>query len=123
MKIIGLLLLLAACQDYNSNSSDKARYGGDVVLENDPQFQQAYHIIQDRCVSCHTSQIHAPWSTYTTNAKWIESGRVIKGDPQGSALIDRIINTGETNSNMPLGGSALPNDEYDALVQWVQNIP
>lgn len=118
-----LLLLLIACQDYNSNSSDKERYGGDVQLENNPQFRDAYRIIQNRCVNCHTSQVHAGWSAYTTNAKWKESGLIIEGNPQDSSLIQRIINTGETNSDMPLGGSALPNDEYDALLQWVQNIP
>lgn len=124
MKNFIFLALLLACQNYNSNSSDRARYG-EIELENDPQFQRAYTIIQNRCVNCHTSQIHAAWATYTTSADWIKSGgqRVIPGSPQDSKLITRIINSGENDSNMPLGGSALPNDEYDALVEWIQNLP
>lgn len=117
-----LLILLSGCQDYNSNSSDKEKYG-QVQLENNAQFRTAYGIIQNRCVNCHTYQGHSVWADYTTNAEWIASGLIIKGDPRNSRLIYRIKNSGQADSDMPLGGSALPDSEYDALVEWVENIP
>ncbi len=116
-------LFLLSCQDYNSNTGDRDKYG-EVSLENNAQFRRAYSIIQNRCVNCHTSSVHDTWASYTTNEMWIKSGsnRVLPGRAQDSNLIIRIINSGHTNSNMPIGGSALPNDEYDALVEWIDNL-
>jgi uncharacterized membrane protein len=121
MKRILALLFLTACQDYNSNSSDRFRYGS-LELENNPEFRASYAILQNRCINCHTSSVHSGWSTLTTSQKWIDSGRVINGDAQNSILIERIINSGHTNSDMPLGSGALANDEYDTLVEWIDNL-
>jgi len=118
------LLLMGSCQNYNSNTTDRTRYGTQT-LEDNPRFVRAYAIIQSRCTNCHTSAIHAGWASYTTSAKWVASGasRVVAGQPQSSQLILRTINSGETQSDMPQGGSPLPNDEYDALREWIENIP
>ena len=122
MKFFLFLFLFVGCQDYNSNSSDRSKFGPIVLDESDPNFTPAYNITQNRCVSCHSSPIHNHWSTYTSNEKWLDSGMIVKGDPDNSIFIQRIINYGGTSSNMPQGGSALPQAEYDALRTWIENI-
>jgi uncharacterized membrane protein len=121
LKLFPLLLVLASCQDYNSNTSDRSKYGP-VELEANPQFQRAYGIIQQRCTSCHTSPVHSGWGTYTTSQMWIDTGRVVAGDSQNSPLVRRIWNSGNTDSNMPQGQGPLANDEYDAIVEWIDNL-
>jgi uncharacterized membrane protein len=114
MKYIFIFLFITGCQDYNSNSSDRSKYGPIVLDENDPNFAPAYNVIQNRCVSCHSSPIHNPWSTYTNNEKWL--------DPDNSYFVQRIINYGGSSANMPQGGSSLPQAEYDAIRTWIENI-
>lgn len=115
-------LLLFGCQDYNSNTSDKVKYGI-IELEASPRFRAAYPIIQSRCVNCHFGT-HNIWASYITNQLWIDSGdnRVIPGNAADSNFIRRTINSGNNNSNMPLGGSALSADEYQILVDWINGI-
>lgn len=124
MNLASLLLglLLIGCQDYNSNSNDKERFSR-VNLTGSSDFTPAYYILQQRCTNCHSSGIHNSWAGYTNEQDWIDEGLVVKGDPDGSRLIFRIINHGSTDSNMPLGLGPLPNDEYQQLVDWVTNIP
>lgn len=124
MRLTALLLLIffVGCQDYNSNTYDKTRYGK-VTLTGSPDFEAAYYIIQQRCTNCHTSTIHNPWASYTNEQDWIDKGYVAKGDPDGSRLIFRIFNYGSTQSDMPRDLGPLPNDEYQQLVDWVTNIP
>jgi uncharacterized membrane protein len=120
---IFILLIFSSCQDYNSNSGDKGRYGPIELNESDPNFRTAYFIIQDRCVSCHDHK-HDRWAEFKSNAEWVADGLVIAGQPATSELIVRIVNTGNaSSSNMPPGGGALPNTEYNALIKWVTEIP
>lgn len=123
MRIIFLLLIFISCQDYNSNSADRSKYGPVVLTDTDPNFAQAYNIIQNRCVSCHSSSIHDPWADLKDNASWLDSGLIQRQDPDNSILLQRIINYGGASSNMPQGGSALPDSEYQHLVKWINEIP
>jgi uncharacterized membrane protein len=120
--IFFILLIFSSCQDYNSNSGDKGRYGPIELNESDPNFRKAYFIIQDRCVSCHDHK-HDRWSEFKSNADWVADGLVIAGQPGTSELIVRIVNTGEVSSNMPPAGGSMPDAEYNALVKWVTEIP
>ena len=113
-----LILALTSCQDYNSNSGDRGRYGPVVLDESDPNFEKAYNIIQTSCVSCH-DQEHDRWADFKTNADWLAAGYIDQANPTDSQIIRRIINTGTTESNMPPGGSPLSNDEYNHLIKWV----
>ena len=115
------VLILSSCQDYNSNSGDKGRYGPVELNESDPNFSKAYFILQDRCVSCHDHK-HDRWAEFKSNADWVADGLVIKGDPPTSELIVRIVNNGQVSSNMPPSGGSLPDAEYKALVKWVEDI-
>ncbi len=123
MKYISLLLLftLGSCQDYNSNSGDRGKYGNIAIDQNDLQFVAARKVIQNRCVSCHDNY-HDRWASLSSSADFVAEGIVVPNDPSNSNLIKRTVNTGETVSNMPPGGSPLPNDEYNTLVDWVTGI-
>jgi uncharacterized membrane protein len=123
MKFIlpALLLLLVSCQDYNSNSNDVERFSKVNLTPSGGKFEAAYYIIQQRCTNCHSSTIHNSWAKYTNQQDWIDKGYVTANDPDNSQLIFRIINHGSTDSNMPLGMGPLPNDEYQALVDWVND--
>jgi len=120
--IFFLLLFFSSCQDYNSNSGDRGRYGPVILNESDPNFRQAYFIIQDKCVSCHDHR-HDSWADLKSNADWLASGLVVRTQPATSEFIIRIINTGEVSSDMPPGGSPLPDAEYNHLIKWVTEIP
>jgi uncharacterized membrane protein len=113
-----ILFFISSCQDYNSNSGDKGRYGPVELNETDPNFSKAYNIIQSRCVSCHDHK-HDKWADFTSNDEWVADGLVEPGVPTSSELIERIVNTGSVSSDMPPGGSPLSDAEYNALVKWV----
>lgn len=113
-----ILISLTGCQDYNSNSGDRGRYGPVILDESDPNFARAYGILQNRCVSCHDHQ-HDRWADFTSNADWLAAGYIDMSNRTNSEVIRRIINTGATDSNMPPGGSPLSNDEYNHLIKWV----
>lgn len=115
------LILLAGCQDYNSNSGDRGRYGPVELNETDPNFREAYTIIQNRCVSCHEHK-HDAWADFKSNADWVNADLVVPNDAANSEFIQRIVNTQATSSNMPPAG-AIPTEEYNHLVEWVTNIP
>lgn len=122
ISLLSLLCILVSCQNNNSSSADRFKYGP-IELENNPQFQAAYPVIQSRCVNCHTSTIHDVWASYTTSAQYISAGLVIKQDPNNSRFIRYIQNSGLSPATMPLNDGPLPNDEYQILVDWVNGIP
>ena len=120
-----LLILLSSCEDINSNSADKLKYskqGPQPEEAQDPNFAPAFKVIQNNCISCHTG-FHNRWASYTTNDKWIASGRINRGDPDNSRIIERTINSGQTGANMPIGGGPLSDADYQLLRTWITNIP
>lgn len=120
-----ILLSLFSCDEYNSNSADRLKYGTgpqQEVAEGDPNFSSAFSVIQQRCISCH-SGTHDTWNRYSSDDQWINSGLVHRGDPDNSPLIKRIINTGISGSNMPQGMGAIPDSEYQLLRKWIAEMP
>ncbi len=116
LAVIGLLLFYIGCQDYNSNTFDRDRYG-EIELIGGAKFAVAYPVLQTNCMNCHR---HAQWSEYTNKQDWVDNENlVVPLDPNNSQLITRIINHGSANSDMPQGGNALPAADYQALVDWV----
>lgn len=112
-----LLLFFIGCQDFNSNTFDETKFGVSNLTGGE-KFKTAYPIIQNKCANCHT---HSEWSGFTTEAKWEEEDLVVPGNPDNSKFITRILNTGRNESDMPQGGSPLPDEEYEILVDWVEN--
>lgn len=119
LAIIALLLFYIGCQDYNSNTFDKDRYGELELTGNKVNFEASYKILQNKCMNCHR---HAQWAGYTDSEDWVSNENLITpGGPAGggdSQVIFRIINHGGTSSDMPQGGSALPAAEFDKLKAW-----
>jgi hypothetical protein len=118
--ILLILLFPQNCgQDYNSNSGDELLGGGGAALgscesASDARRCAAITVIQKRCLSC-----HAEWNAYSTDAQWVASGKVVSGNATGSVVVSRTINAG---SDMPLGGSALPQTEYQSLLDWINQM-
>lgn len=114
-----LLVTLFSCgQTFNSNTNDKGLVAlGDCVGSTD--FCTAQGIIQTRCINCHTGY-HDQWATFNDEAAWKASGRVVAGSTSQSSLITRLKNQG---GNMPADAPQIPDSEYQALIQWVQNMP
>jgi mono/diheme cytochrome c family protein len=113
--ILGFLILSGCGQDSNSNSGDAVPRT--PVDNSDPQSQRrtaARAVLQTHCASC-----HGAWMSNTTDAQWIASGLIVAESSATSKLVYRLINEG---SNMPQGGSALPDTEYQALRSWINKI-
>jgi hypothetical protein len=120
LAIIALLLFYIGCQDFNSNTFDKDRYGEIELAGNvTPSFRASYKILQTKCMNCHR---HAQWAGYTNSQDWVTNENLItpgaSTDGGDSQLIRRIINYGATESDMPQGGSALPASDFETLKAW-----
>lgn len=121
--IIILFISLYSCQDFNSNTADRIKYGPLILDEPDPNFPRAFNIISKQCINCHSSRIHDQWANFTDNKSWLDSLLINRGDPSNSIFLQRIINYGGASSNMPQGGSALSTSDYQHLVKWIEEIP
>ncbi len=117
-----VLTFIMSCQDYNSSTSDRFKYGP-LVLENNPQFQAAYPVIKSRCINCHTSNIHDVWASYTTSAQYISAGLIVPNNTDDSLFIRYIQNSNLSPATMPLNAGPLPNDEYQILLDWINGLP
>ncbi|EQC50414.1 cytochrome c [Bacteriovorax sp. DB6_IX] len=109
------LVLLISCQTDNSNSFDPDLANSQIDPIN-TNLVKSYKVIQDRCISCHTGY-HNSWASYTTDQAWIDSGNITAGVIGDSPLVTKLKNRG---GNMPIGGPNLTNDEYDAIVTWIE---
>jgi mono/diheme cytochrome c family protein len=120
MKFSALLVFffLVGCQDLNSNSYDKDKYGPSDLVGG-AEFRVAFPILRDRCASCHQ---HQDWSTYTDEEKWVEVGKVDPGNPDNSDVVTRIINYGNADSDMPPDSGALSDEEFEAIKVWVESL-
>jgi hypothetical protein len=122
--ILPSLLFLISCQDLNSNSSDRSLYGDTDAAalndDNNARFLVAYPIIKARCASCHTSPIHNKWAAYKSS-EWQNEGTIAPGDSDASTFITRIKNYGPTG-DMPQDTGSIPDDEFESLVDWVDNL-
>jgi hypothetical protein len=110
---IGALTLVQCGQNYNSNSNDG---GGDIGIDctANARLCAAYTAIQsNHCFECHG------WSSYKTDAAWEGAGLVVAGSTAGSQLITKLKNSG---GDMPQNYGAISNDDYSALVSWIQNL-
>ena len=119
--IFCFLFFTIGCQDYNSNSSDKLKYG-DIILDDggDPNFLGAYQIIQSKCINCHEGR-HNSW-VGLSGPQWVANTDLIaKGLPDSSPLIMATTNWG--GSMPPIGYPGLTSDEYLALRNWITNMP
>jgi hypothetical protein len=117
-----IILLASGCQDYNSNSVDDLKYAPIVI--DDAELRPFYYTVRTHCFSCHN--YHQEWAGYTTPADWINartrSGQMLlePGNADGSLFIQRIINSGGSNNNMPIGRGPIPAADYIKLREWIE---
>ncbi len=122
--IVILLASLSSCgQTFNSNSNDANLTAFTACSEAGTaagdRYCAAETIIRTRCTNCH-SGYHDQWSSYTNDAAWKASGRVVAGSVAGSTVITRLKNQG---GNMPADAPQISDTEYQTLVEWVQQMP
>ena len=112
IKFLTILILALGCQDYNSNSGDKFRYGPlGLAAGSSAEFTAAYVVLQIRCASCHSNR-HSNYAAFKSEQDWKDAGLVIGGNPDASAVINKIWNYEGTGSNMPEGSGPLADEEY-----------
>ncbi len=113
-----LLAVITSCkqQTFNSNSGDGNLGGNDCssYSGSDLRFCDAQNVILKRCVGCH-SGYHNIYASYT-EADYKSNFLITAGDSAGSTLFSILLNEG---GNMPKDGKPLPDEEYTALMEWI----
>ena len=93
------LLTLVSCQDYNSNSGDRAKYGP-IMSSGNVQLDAATAVIKSRCISCH-DRYHDNWADLKTNEETFSNILIDSDGDNASVAFDfsymrdgRITNVG-----------------------------
>ncbi|MDP7319283.1 MAG: Calx-beta domain-containing protein [Bacteriovoracaceae bacterium] len=90
------------------------------VPPEDMRFLNAYNVIQNKCISCHTSSIHDVFKDLNTSKRWVLNNFYIKPkDAKNSLLVKRLKNYG---SDMPVGSAALSSAELKYIEEWIDNL-
>lgn len=114
------ITLLSACgQSFNSNTSDFNLVVSNFCTDqSNLRLCAANEVLQKKCANCHTSSIHAAWTTYSTDAEWLAAGnnRVIAGNSDASTVITKLKNYG---GNMPDQAPELTDAEAKILRDWI----
>jgi len=122
--LIGLFLffLMSSCyQETNSNSFDDSfslSNGIDTSTAAGQRLSDAYDVLNTHCMSCHTGY-HNNWNNLNTDGKWMATEVIEAGDPFSSTLLIRLKNIG---GNMPKDNSQMSEEEFDKIVNWIDNI-
>ena len=80
--------------------------------------QEAYAIFEDACLICHGKNGSYTEALIIEHAALIDDGKVVPGNPDGSVLYQRLI---ETNlaKRMPQGQPALDPEAIETIRQWI----
>lgn len=122
LAILSSFFTITSCyQDTNSNSFDD-RYslsnGIDTSTPNGQRLSNAYDILKENCMNCHTGY-HNSWTNLNTDSKWINTGLVEQNDAYSSTLLIRLKNIG---GNMPKDNPQISEEDFDIIVDWIDNI-
>jgi mono/diheme cytochrome c family protein len=92
---------------------------GAVDLANVNYQEHVLPIFQQRCAECHGDEEQEEGlklTTYRAAINGSQNGTVIEpGDPEGSYLVDLIV-----NGQMPKRGDPLPQSEIDTIIAWIE---
>lgn len=123
-KFLVLIFLIYSCgqQDTNSNSNDKPvevadssdTKSSDSDTPQDTLRKKALSILSTNCFSCHSS-----FASLKSDAQWKTSGYISAGNASGSLLIKMLQNSG---GSMPKNGTAISNEDYHSLQDWINGI-
>ena len=94
-------------------------FGINTAQAQDTLGQQAYAILENRCLNC-----HGTGGSFTENLwiadrdQLIASGSVVPNDPDASELYQRLITT-DASKRMPLGQPPLSTQAIATIQQWI----
>ncbi len=118
-RLLFALFLLSACgQDFNSSSGDFALTADNGIDTSTPagiRLNDAYTVLKNNCMSCHTGY-HNSWANYKTDADWISKNLAVRGDTTSSQVYDRLKNVG---GDMPYGAPQISDSERQKLENWI----
>ncbi len=80
--------------------------------------QEAYAIFERSCLRCHGENGSHREALIIQHTALIEGGTVIPGDPDGSELYQRLIETA-VEKRMPLGQPPLDAEAIETIRQWI----
>lgn len=111
-------MIYSCMQTQNSSSNDEAIYKKtsiDVSTPAGQRLSQAYKVIKNNCVSCHSTM------NLTTDSEWINSGYISQGNPTSSILYCRIKGSTCGAEDMPKD-SSLSDTDLNAIKVWIENL-
>lgn len=88
-----------------------------------PEFLAAKSFFDSKCIQCHKAGGYSPDLVGLTEAKAVEKGWVLKGDPNSSKLYYRLKNSQGSNGpkNMPTS-SDVSEAEAQVVFDWINGI-
>lgn len=117
-----IMVLFYSCSGpvQNSNTGDKAQYGGSQDVGT-VEFLAAKSIIKNQCAFCHT---HVAWNGYL-EADFIAAGLITADNPAASSIYYR--NSGATSGpgpkTMPNGGyPAMSSGDLSIIIAWINSL-
>ncbi len=122
MKILSILIILTSCgQSFNSNTGDEAFTAVNGIDTSTPagvRLNNAYTVLKDECMSCHTGY-HNSWNAYKSDLAWQNAGLVTAGSSAGSQVYSRLKNVG---GDMPLLNPQISDSKRQTLETWIDNL-
>jgi hypothetical protein len=119
----GILISMNACSEFTATNNFSSVSD---INNSEALFAKTIEVIQRDCVSCHRAGGSTSSFEFTTPQQFISAGLIIPGKPRQSKLIYRMINFNDasvTNDNMPMGGSAISNSDYQDIYNWIAEMP
>ncbi len=100
--------------------------GGAITNPSASLFEKTQSTLARDCNGCHRAGGTAASFEFTTPQQFITAGLIVPGRPRQSKLIYRMRNfndTTVTTDNMPVGGSAINSNDYQAIYDWIAEMP
>lgn len=104
-----------------TSTSSSSSNGLEVEL-----FAKVKSILDNNCVSCHTTGGSAGNLNFANSTDFVRSGMIVPGAPNRSKLIFRLKNFVDptaTNNNMPQGRPQISDADYQLLYSWILEMP
>lgn len=84
-------------------------------------FKAASVVITSHCIQCHRGDTGLPNFVLATEADWVQSGFVVRGDPAASPLLWRVAGAGygREDEDMPFDQPPISSAALHALQTWI----
>lgn len=115
-KLVSILILLSSTgclQVYNSAYRDRNSF---TSLDGGANFALAFAVIESRCKNCHQNFLE-----WTTEQDWIDSGKVVAGDPSSSEIYTALKGSEYSGRRDMPSDSDMPSSERELIKNWIEN--